>query len=161
MAYKRAGIGLLSIVFSPLVRTYKATDIPELVPLMLKNLALNGDRPNITAEELDWLQLSSATPSHRSKIFAYPTIDLLLVVDCIYHPSLLPALVETINHLSTTNKTVVLVAVELRAEDVLEEFLRLWVGQEGRWEIWSISEGLIDASYAMWVGMKKTRAAEI
>lgn len=161
MAYKRAGIGLLSIVFSPLVRTYTATDIPELVPLMLKNLALNGDRPNITAEELDWLQLSSATSSYRSKIFAYPTIDLLLVVDCIYHPSLLPALVETINHLSTTNKTVVLVAVELRAEDVLEEFLRLWVGQEGRWEIWSISEGLIDASYAMWVGMKKTRAAEI
>lgn len=151
-----AGTGLLSLILSPLVHSYTATDIPDLVPLMLKNLALNNHKPNVKVEELDWLRLHSATPSQRSKFFGYPVVDLLLAVDCIYHPSLLPALVETINHLSTTDKTVVLVAVELRAEDVIEEFLRLWVGEEGRWEVWSIGEDLVDASYAIWVG-RRTR----
>jgi len=78
----------------------------------------------------------------------------LLVVDCIYHPSLLPALVETIEHLTIREQTTVLVAVELRAEEVIDEFLKLWVGNEGRWEVWSVGEVLQDASYAMWVGWK-------
>jgi len=152
-----AGTGLLSIVLSPLVHLYTATDIAELIPLIRKNITQNvvsSILPRVNAEELDWLRLQSATSAQRLKFFAYPEIDLLLVVDCIYHPSLLPALVETICHLATKDRTVVFVAAELRAEGVIEEFLRLWLGNGECWEIWSVGEVLLDPSYPMWIGSK-------
>jgi len=158
-----AGTGLLSIVLSPLVRRYTATDIAELIPLIRKNISLNIPRShvsNITVEELDWVRLKDTLPARRSRLFAYPTIDLLLVVDCIYHPNLLLPLVETINHLTVREKTVVVVAVELRAEDVVREFLELLTGSEKGWEIWSVGEHLLDAAYAIWVGWKRVRTSE-
>lgn len=79
----------------------------------------------------------------------------MLIVDCIYHPSLLPALVVTIDHLATSEKTAVLVVVELRAEDVVREFLDLWLAAgEGAWEIWHAHE-VMEGPYAVWVGWKK------
>jgi protein N-lysine methyltransferase METTL21D len=81
----------------------------------------------------------------------------LLVVDCIYHPSLLPALVDTIDYLATIERTVVLVVVELRAEDVVREFLELWLGTGGGdiWEIWHLQD-VMEGPYAVWLGWKKT-----
>ncbi|KAI0682977.1 putative methyltransferase-domain-containing protein [Cytidiella melzeri] len=156
-----AGTGLLAIVISSLVRQYTATDIEELIPLIAKNLILNHRSPsstassNVTAEALDWVALMHSSPSTRRTAFCYSPVDLLLVVDCIYHPSLLPALVETIDHLATSEQTAVLVLAELRQEDVMREFLELWLAAgDGAWEIWHVEE-LMEGPYAMWVGWKK------
>ena len=168
-SFLRAGTGLLGVVFASLVRQYTATDIAELVPLIKKNLALNNvpdyspsspsksapPRANVSAEALDWVALRNCSPSKRQSIYLYPPIDLLLVVDCIYHPSLLPALVDTIDHLATPERTAVLVIVELRAEDVVREFLELWLAAgQSSWEIWH-AEGIMEGPYAVWVGWKK------
>lgn len=85
-------------------------------------------------------------------------LDLILAVDCIYNPSLLPALVETIDFLATPEKTAVLVIIELRQEDVVREFLELWIAKSG-WEIWRIGVGFLGPRYAVWMGWKTNQAA--
>ena len=138
------------------------TDVAELLPLIRKNISVNflGRRTptnlgsNIVVRELNWLTLQSTTPSFRSRFLdedAGP-IDLVLVVDCIYHPSLLPALVETIDFLAVPGRTAVLVVVELRADDVVREFLNLWLNR-GNWEVRRVG-GLLKITYTMWVGWK-------
>jgi len=173
-----AGTGLLSIVLSPLVSRYTVTDVDDLVPLIQKNLAVNlpkfpplaphssrrpassradSARPhNVTAEALDWSILYTTPPSSRQRLFTYPPVDLVLVVDCIYHPSLLPALLSTIDYLAVPGKTAVLVVVELRAEDVVREFLERWLSlsSEGEWHIWSVGE-FLEGPYAVWIAWKK------
>ena len=49
----------------------------------------------------------------------------------------------------------VVVVVELRAEDVVREFLQQWLDLSAgaEWEIWSVG-GLLDGPYAAWVGWK-------
>ncbi|RPD63637.1 hypothetical protein L227DRAFT_591622 [Lentinus tigrinus ALCF2SS1-6] len=161
-----AGTGLLSIVLSPFVRHYTVTDIPELVPLIRKNVGHNlatgvsatspqkaagkhSSPPplltssNVTAIALDWCSSSTASTTRP----CYPL--------CFYHPSLLPALLTTIDHLTVPGRTAVIVVVELRAEDVIREFLQRWLdkAEDGRWEIWSVG-GLIEGPYALWVGWK-------
>lgn len=80
-------------------------------------------------------------------------IDLILAVDCIYNPSLLPALVETIDYLTTPGKTAVLIVMELRQEDVVREFLELWIAKGG-WEIRRVASAFMGARYAVWMGWK-------
>ena len=157
-----------------MVQKYTVTDIEDLIPLIRKNIALNlpgsgalnstsaGHGPSnakgiIKPEPLDWLTLYNCSPSTRQKLFSYEPVDLLLVVDCIYHPSLLPALVGTIDHLATPDRTAVFVMVELRAEDVVREFLELWLAAGGGvvWEVWHVN-GLLEGPYAMWVGWKRS-----
>lgn len=168
---RRAGTGLLGVVLSRFVRHYTVTDIADLVPLIRKNISRNfpsastkgtkvspsKSHPNVTATPLDWLELQRASSSIRPSLVPEDPADLLLVVDCIYHPSLLPALLTTIDYLTIPDKTVVVVAVELRAEDVVREFLQRWLDMaaEGRWEMWSVN-GLMDGPYAVWVGWKVT-----
>ena len=178
--HESAGTGLLGIALSPIVARYTLTDVDALVPLIQKNVAHNlnlpsiprstvaGRRPahgggypasrgedtNIVVEALDWEILCGASPALRRASFHYPPIDLLLVVDCIYHPSLLPALLATIDHLGTPGMTTVLVVVELRAEDVVREFLTGWLSlSNGAWQIWSVTD-VMDGPYAVWVGWK-------
>ncbi|KAJ7155443.1 putative methyltransferase-domain-containing protein [Mycena crocata] len=158
-----SGTGLLSLLLSPLVSQYTATDTEELLPLIRKNLALNfSGCHNVSVNELNWQTLHSAMPSRRSRIFPSPSppIDLLLIVDCVYHPALLAPLLDTMDYVSTPEKTAVLVIMELRAEDVTREFLERWVGG-GQWEVWRIDDdgsagGIFgkDRPYAMWVGWK-------
>lgn len=149
-----------------MVRRYTATDIKELVPLISKNLAVNNVlssstpgngvtvQTGVAAEALDWVSLHKATPSTRRSTYTYPPIDLLLVIDCIYHPSLLPSLVDTLDHLASPDRTTVLVIVELRAEDVVREFLELWLkAGDGTWEIWHAHD-IMRGPYAVWVGKK-------
>lgn len=182
---RSAGTGLLGIALSPIVARYTLTDIDALIPLIQKNLAHNcnlpslsrgttarrrsahgtggpepkdGKHADVVAEALDWEQLLGASTALRRSSFQYPAIDLLLVVDCIYHPSLLPALLSTIDHLTTPGVTAVLVVVELRAEDVIREFLAEWLSIEsnGMWQVWSVPE-VLDGPYAVWVGWKEPR----
>lgn len=231
----RSGTGLLSIALSPYVRHFTATDIPELIPLIRKNVNLNADgvvapnsslgspaslSSNISMLPLDWNLLHSLSEPQRSRSFplqsfssprhlapspesrsansnresrhalqhslshtastesAHP-IDLIIVIDCIYHPSLLPPLITTLNHLAASgytathnaehadevNKTAiigipVLIVVELRADDVIREFLFLWL--EAGWTVWRVGEWIDDnfevrtmgKAYTMWVGWK-------
>ena len=151
----RSGTGLLSILFSPLVRRYTVTDIPELIPLIKKNISMNvpsASTSKIIAQDLDWTTLQSTPPTLRAKAFSFENIDILLVVDCIYNPSLVSPLVDTIRYLTTPGKTAVVVVVELRAEDVVREFLEAWLQSDPRWQIWSVGEQRLDSAYAMWVG---------
>lgn len=151
----RSGTGLLSILFSPLVCRYTVTDIPELIPLIKKNISMNipnTSTSNIVAQDLDWTALQSAPPTLRAKAYSFEDIDILLVVDCVYHPSLVSPLVDTIHYLTTPGKTTVVVVVELRAEDVVREFLETWLRSDARWQIWSVGEQRLDPAYALWVG---------
>ena len=131
------------------------TDIPELIPLLKKNVSMNipnTSKSNIVAQDLDWATLQSAPPTLRAKAFPFEDIDILLVVDCVYHPSLVSPLVDTIHYLTTPGKTTVVVVVELRAEDVVREFLEKWLQSDPRWRIWSVGEQKLDSAYALWVG---------
>src|SRR5262245_16036343 len=104
----RAGTGLLSIALSPLVRRYTVTDIPDMLPLIRKNLAMNfsGDDTNVVVAQLDWTLLHSTPASHRSRVFPLPgpdeaeAVDLVLVVDCVFNPALLPALHSTMEYIA-------------------------------------------------------------
>ncbi|KAJ6581459.1 putative methyltransferase-domain-containing protein [Mycena capillaripes] len=171
-----SGTGLLSIALSPLVAHYIATDIEALLPLIRKNLSLNfpgwpdiRSRPgvtvpgqNVAVDELNWETLHSTPASRRAQLFPPPPspFDLVLVVDCIYHPALLPPLLTAMNYVSTPGSTIVVVVMELRAEDVTREFLEGWLGS-GEWEVWRIGndeflDGMLakDKPYVMWVGWK-------
>ncbi|KAL1733294.1 putative methyltransferase-domain-containing protein [Schizophyllum commune] len=158
-----AGTGLLPVLLSPLVKHYTATDIAGLTHLISKNVHLNAadhDLRNVVVETLDWEQLRSTSVSRRRKAFPDDAPDLILAVDCIYHPSLVGPLVSTINHFARPDKTTVVVVSELRAEDVLRGFLEAWLGSNGaRWEIWHAGDGtdgpgLLGVPYVTWVGRK-------
>ncbi|KAI9573801.1 hypothetical protein HD554DRAFT_2012576 [Boletus coccyginus] len=176
-----AGTGLLGITLAPLARTYTITDIKLLLPLIQKNVSLNSpgwrdgsldndSKSNITIEELDWLVFASlpsgtararycpvpmATSALELESADHVAWDVVFAVDCIYNPSLLPALVDTLDAVSTAGRTWVLVVAELRQEDVLREFLDLWLKQaSGRWEITRV-EGMLDVHFVMWAGRKR------
>lgn len=138
------------------MQRYIVSDLDSLIPLINKNLVLNSEilrehSQNITLVAVDWLQLQSAPETLRRRSFQYGDMDLLLIVDCIYHPSLIPPLVETINHFAIPRKTVVLNVMELRAEEVTREFLSRWLLLPG-WKIYRLpSPGL---PYVTWCGWK-------
>ncbi|CDO75769.1 hypothetical protein BN946_scf185039.g5 [Trametes cinnabarina] len=177
-----AGTGLLAVVLAPFARRYTVTDIDDLVPLIRKNVSRNSSSAppsssklrsshstssaqlrntlspppsNVTAVPLDWTEIHNASPTLRRKIAPQEPADLLLVVDCIYHPSLIPPLLSTIDCLTMPDRTVVLVVVELRAENVVREFLQGWLdlSPPGVWEIWSVG-GFMEGPYAIWAGWK-------
>lgn len=162
-----AGTGLLSVALSPLVQHYTATDIAPLIPLIRKNVAHNFPTStrtqlkvsekgsNISVEELDWIAVESASPSQRTKIYntAERPVDLLLVVDCLYHPALIPPFLATIEHLAIPGRTAVLIVSELRAEDVMRDFIQGWLEIPG-WEIWRIPNDDLGKNYVIWLGWK-------
>jgi len=73
------------------------------------------------------------------------------VADCIYNPSLLPALVNTINCYTVPRHTEVMVVVELRSDEVIWDFLTLWL-KSGMWKV--IRLDILSHRYAVWVGRK-------
>ncbi|KAJ7281572.1 hypothetical protein C8J57DRAFT_1500266 [Mycena rebaudengoi] len=133
-----SGTGLLSVALAPLVGQYTATDIEEL---QTGHFAFGIQR------------LLFPPPS--------PPVDLVLLVDCIYHPALLAPLLSTVDYVSSPNSTVVLVAMELRAEDVTREFLERWLLLgDGEWDIWRVSDAYREQlaagkPYVVWAGMKR------
>jgi hypothetical protein len=157
----RPGTGMLAVALSSICQRYMATDIPDLVTLIRKNIELNLSLSvsgcAVTDESLDWavvhnapcstwhkLQLLSGTASDgrdETNSAASRNADLILVVDCIYHPSLIPPLVSTLEYLcsqggeptpSSSSCTDVLVVPELRAEVLVREFLDRWLALGGQ-----------------------------
>ncbi|KAG7444431.1 uncharacterized protein BT62DRAFT_899902 [Guyanagaster necrorhizus] len=153
-----AGTGLLSVALCSWVKSYTVTDTSEMLPLLEKNILLNCSgspgTTNISIAELDWLSLHATPSKRRSRVFDFPAFDLVLVVDCVYHPSLVPALVDTIDCVSTPGRTTVTVVVELRDEDAVRLLLQLWLGTPG-WEIRRIGRSIgLPRPYVIWVGRK-------
>jgi protein N-lysine methyltransferase METTL21D len=148
----RAGTGLLALALSPLVRRYTATDIPALVPLLRKNLLSTPSTTAVTVTALDW-SLSTL----RQIDVGADSPDVLLVVDCIYHPTLVRPLLATMSALARPWHTVALVVAELRAEDVLCEFLERWIVLG--WRVWSVADGLLGARWGMWVAWREGQVA--
>jgi protein N-lysine methyltransferase METTL21D len=160
-AEHRAGTGLLALALSPLVRRYTATDIPALVPLLRKNLLSTPSTAAVTVTALDW-----SLPTLRQIDISADSPDVLLVVDCIYHPTLVRPLLATMSALALPRHTVALalprhtvalVVAELRAEDVLREFLEGWIVLG--WRIWSVADGLLGARWWMWVAWREGQVA--
>lgn len=152
---------MLSVFLSPIVQRYTVTDIESLIPLIQKNVNKNfPTNSNITVEALDWIGLRDSAPAQRQRNYNLAqTPDLVLAVDCIYHPSLIPPLLATIDHFTTPQKTAVLVLSELRSEDVLREFIISWIAIPG-WQVWHVGGDLLhDKRYVMWVGWKPSAEA--
>jgi hypothetical protein len=80
--------------------------------------------------------------------------EVLLVVDCVYHPTLVRPLLTTMTALAAPRRTVAIVVVELRAEDVLREFLRGWIALG--WSIWSVADDLLGPRWGMWVAWRES-----
>jgi len=103
---------------------------------------------NIVDQDLsDWTALHLVHTA-RAKAFSFGDVDILPVVDCVHLPSWVRLLVDTIHCLRTPGKTAVAVVVELRAEDVVREFLETWLPGASR------NRGLtwLDLAHALWLG---------
>ena len=128
------------------MRKYTATDIPALLPLLRKNVL----SASVTVTALDW-----ALPALRQvDVVGSDAPDVLLAVDCIYHPALVRPLLTTLTALATPLHTAAIVVAELRAEDVLREFLQGWIALG--WSVWSVGEDLLGARWGMWVAWRET-----
>lgn len=158
-----AGTGFLAIAISPLVKRYIPTDLPFLIPLIAKNLSQNIPKhSNVSTEPLDWIEFQSMPLNTRFTAYKNVWMDdviqepsnsprIILVVDCIYNPSLIDPLLTVINHFAVDDKekALVLVVLELRAEDVSKLFLSRWM-DSGQWEIWSLA--VLGTRFAVWIG---------
>jgi hypothetical protein len=101
----------------------------------------------ITVAALDWV-----LPTQRQTDIDGDPPDVLLVVDCIYHPTLVRPLLSTMTALAAPRHTTAIVVAELRAEDVLREFLEGWIALG--WSVWSVAEGLLGPRWGMWVAWR-------
>jgi protein N-lysine methyltransferase METTL21D len=177
-----AGTGLLGLLLAPYVQAYTCTDLPELVPLIKKNILINnsllpGSKERLVAEPLNWVDVYDCPPNSRYRLFSRnfygmtdldrnenpdSGVDLILAVDCVYNPALIPPLLTTIDLFAVPGRTAVLVVMELRDEDVVREFLLKWT-EISDWEIWRIGNesysSLLDTRFAIWLG-KKTKYSE-
>jgi predicted nicotinamide N-methyase len=177
-----SGTGLLGLILAPFTGHHTCTDLPELVPLIKKNILLNGnllsESPDrLSYDALNWNDVYECPPTARERLFLKglsetctgenmnegilnPGFDLILAVDCVYNPSLISPLLTTIDLYTVPERTAVLVVMELRDEDVLREFLTQWSGMPG-WEIWSVGNethpSLLDERFSMWIGFKEIK----
>ncbi|CAG8493318.1 5215_t:CDS:2 [Acaulospora colombiana] len=172
------GTGLLGLLLAPHVQRYICTDLPELIPLIKKNISINnkalsGSEGPLLAEPLNWVDVYECPPNSRHRLFSRNLYiqsedisvdgnsnsgaDLVLAVDCVYNPALVPPLLTTIDLFASPGRTVVLVVMELRDEDVVRDFLVKWTEMPD-WEIWRIGNenhrSHLDARFAIWVGKK-------
>jgi hypothetical protein len=134
--------------------------MPALLPLLRKNLfsvpgpstTSAGSGIGATAHAIAVAALDWTLSAQRQIDVCDDPPEVLLVVDCIYHPSLVRPLLETMTALAAPRHTVALVVAELRAEDVLREFLEVWIALG--WNVWSVADGLLGPRWGMWVAWR-------
>jgi protein N-lysine methyltransferase METTL21D len=165
-----------------------ATDRGDMLQLLNKNLRQLAQRHPATSElvstELvDWLEVHDAVQKakvnstglcsvlkHASARFdgaehgeGLSYADLIVAVDCVFNPSLVPAFLDTLAALSAPDRTVSFVLVELREQEMMRQFVDSWLQHEfnGKtWEIWSLECGALgmeglERGYACFVGYLK------
>lgn len=140
-----AGTGLLALALGPLVARYTATDLDFLVPLMRKNFTLNDTPETVFAEPLDWIALQSLPAAKRPSPAG---VSLVLAVDTLYNPALVPSFVAALEHY-TSGGACALVVCELRSEDVIRDFLEAWLSS-GKWQIYRIGSDLFELPFVAW-----------
>ena len=151
-----AGTGILGLALHSWFRQYTITDTAALLPLLAKNVSLNLPKDNnVSIAELDWATLFTSSDIIRKRLYSdLPAIDIIFAVDCVYHPSLMPAFVETIHYLSKVDRTTVVIAVELRDEDAISALLESWL-QKDDWHIWRLGRrNSLAKPYATWVARR-------
>ncbi|KAK9904903.1 hypothetical protein WJX75_005147 [Coccomyxa subellipsoidea] len=127
-----AGPGLGGMAFALLGAEVLLTDLPDIVPLIRKNVDANftsaalhsregpwGQQAGkVSVQELDWG--NEAHIAQAGGPFAF-----VLAADCVYHEEHLFALRQTIVSL-TDMKSTVIIANELRSESVQSKFMQLF-----------------------------------
>lgn len=134
-----SGTGILGCALLPLLSDdghITLTDLPELVPLLRKNARSR----KVSVEPLDWTW----------PLLPKFTADLALCVDCIYNTALVRPLVRVL----ATFEAPILVVIELRDPDVVREFLGEWLASSRGFQVWRLSDGLLDPHFVAWVGWK-------
>eukprot|EP01043_Picozoa_sp_COSAG02_P072065 COSAG02_NODE_13428_length_1396_cov_1.767155_1_plen_240_part_00 len=106
-----SGTGVVGIAAAALGGDVVMTDLPELLPLLQCNIALNAEvvasaQGSLSTTDLRWGE--SAVPQE----LADP--DLVLMSDCVFENASATLLVETLKQLCTQPGTTVLVANEQR-----------------------------------------------
>merc|ERR1712150_26635 len=97
-----AGTGLVGLAAAALYQAQTViTDLQDLVPLIERNIKLNGSvcEPYASARTLKWGERLSEIQ---------PQPDYILLADCIYYAESLEPLVTTITELSSPSTTVLM-----------------------------------------------------
>ena len=151
-----SGTGVLAALLGPLSKSWLATDIFSLLPLIDKNIKRNWPAKSsakVEVRELDWTW--SRKELERNFPGSKETWDLVIAVDCLYNEALVQPFVDTLDALPCR---VVIVVSELRSSDVMQLFLERWLAL-GKWQIWRVGDGtndrgLLGDSQVVWVGWK-------
>jgi predicted nicotinamide N-methyase len=95
-------------------------------------------------QAVDWTE----PPLHHEEF------DLIFCVDVIFNEALAVPLINTLSHFASS-QTLVLVALELRSDTMVEHFLSTWTLT---WDVWRLSchtQEMQAASYVVWLGRRK------
>jgi len=134
-----SGVGFLGIVLATLQVSAKnpvgrivLTDVnPHVLARCEDNLALSCNQssvhPNVHTRELDWMDaLRESRRSVLESFLSDASADLIIGADLVFDPSIIPALVSTLKMgLSSSTTTCGLIALTVRNESTLNEFLRV------------------------------------
>ena len=146
--------GLLGLALSPLVSSYTLTDQEYVMRALRKNLAANEPQPprkflqkqgvstrkpqaDLHTTCLDWEKDSVLTLSE-----TVADLDLVIASDCIYNDFLIAPFVSTCAEICcslecSSKPAVVLVAQQLRSEEVLEQWLEK---MRERFHVWRVTD---------------------
>ncbi|CAH0391417.1 unnamed protein product [Bemisia tabaci] len=114
-----AGVGCVGIVAACLGGDVIVTDLPEILPLLEKNISANfqqieGTGGKISAQTLRW--------GDAENIKLLPKPDIILMADVIYYEESVEALVSTLLLLSDKNTTLILCHEKRQSEKQKEIF---------------------------------------
>jgi predicted nicotinamide N-methyase len=123
-----AGTGVLASLLGPVCARFIATDRPENMRLVEKNIdankhAIKGSSTFAAVAAVDWVDITAARnrAATKNQVYAVPEgrgIDVVLAVDCIYNEHLVAPLVDALAA-ACAHGAVAWVVVELRSADVV------------------------------------------
>ena len=122
-----AGTGLLSILTSQLLTKRKMSPSVKFIstdhhPKVLRNLSRNItlNHSNAVIEELDWMCIPANPPPAIASL--HKKIKVIIASDVVFHPSLIPHLVDTMVYL-LADKGMVYMATTIRNEETWQLFI--------------------------------------
>ncbi len=136
-----------------------------MLTLLNKNAQLARRRVGLpdsalSVAALDWIDVQQAVQSGRSSqvervlkdvrdLLPAGEADLILAVDCIFNPFLIPPFLDTLASLCTPDRSTAFVLVELREQEMMYEFISSWVDHtlpaetSVVWKIFSLTEAVL------------------